>query len=350
MIVFTSVSKTFTPDESGINDITFSIADGELVMLTGHSGSGKTTLMRLLTKEYTPSSGTILFEGTDLATIKSRTLHHHRRKIGVVFQDYRLIPELNVWENIALPLAVSGKSQSEIEERVTDLLTLVQLPQKAHLFPSQLSGGEAQRISIARALANAPSVIFADEPTGNLDQDTSQSIAHLLQQINELGTTLIFATHDPKILSIFADKRHIQLSAGSIAFDSKAKQEKQKPSKAAPKAPVKESPEKPITSSSKDENSKEEEKEETKQTTTTATQSTEPSAKKLSFWQRLFGSTPKKETSSPVEKEEDTSEKSSDDQEEEHEEPKKSPKKESSTKSEPEKNKDTVATKSKKHS
>lgn len=220
MIVFNSVYRTFDPDESGLKDISFSIDPGELVMITGHSGSGKTTIMRLLTKEYTPNKGEIHFNNQELSKIGKNRLHEHRRQIGVVFQDYRLIPEMNVWENIALPLAITGKQQHEIEERVTDLLKLVQLPEKAHLFPSQLSGGEAQRISIARALANAPQVIFADEPTGNLDQDTSQSIAHLLKQINELGTTLIFATHDPKILAIFADKRHINLKNGTIEFDT----------------------------------------------------------------------------------------------------------------------------------
>lgn len=231
MIVFKSVYRTFDPDESGLKDVSFSVDPGELVLVTGHSGSGKTTLMRLLTKEYTPNKGEIYFDNQNLSDIKKNRLHEHRRKIGVVFQDYRLVPEMNVWENIALPLAIMGKRQHEIEERVTDLLKLVQLPEKAYLFPSQLSGGEAQRISIARALANAPQIIFADEPTGNLDQDTSQSIAHLLKQINELGTTLIFATHDPKVLAIFADKRHIQLKDGEIAFDSaeKAGKDEKKP-------------------------------------------------------------------------------------------------------------------------
>lgn len=242
MIVFNSVYRTFDPDESGLKDISFSIDPGELVMITGHSGSGKTTIMRLLTKEYTPNKGEIHFNNQELSKIGKNRLHEHRRRIGVVFQDYRLIPEMNVWENIALPLAITGKQQHEIEERVTDLLKLVQLPEKAHLFPSQLSGGEAQRISIARALANAPQVIFADEPTGNLDQDTSQSIAHLLKQINELGTTLIFATHDPKILAIFADKRHINLKNGTIEFDTGEDKKKTTKTKESPKKSTSEEP------------------------------------------------------------------------------------------------------------
>lgn len=316
MIIFDSVYRTFDPDDSGVKDVSFSVDPGELVMVTGHSGSGKTTLMRLLTKEYTPEAGEITFNGTLLSKIKKSKLHEHRRKIGVVFQDYRLVPEMNVWENIALPLAVAGKSQADIEERVTDLLKLVQLPEKAHLFPSQLSGGEAQRISIARALANAPTVIFADEPTGNLDQDTSQSIAHLLKQINELGTTLIFATHDPKILSIFSDERHIHLKEGTIEFDTKEKNSKKEPSKPkktesedlitdssskketeATKKPTektkKDSETKEKDTSQKDESSKKEDQENKKEADTKTTKTSNGG-----FFARLFG---KKESVPPEE-------------------------------------------------
>lgn len=286
-------------------------------MITGHSGSGKTTLMRLLTKEYTPEEGEISFNGTLLSKIKRGKLHEHRRKIGVVFQDYRLVPEMNVWENIALPLAVTGASQNDIEERVTDLLKLVQLPEKAHLFPSQLSGGEAQRISIARALANAPSVIFADEPTGNLDQDTSQAIAHLLYQINELGTTLIFATHDPKVLSIFSDARHVHLKEGNIEFDTKNKEDKktttpsaeskekdsdsEKAAKEATEAKaqkaeaaVKEAENKQSTDTA----SKKDEKPEEKENPETITKQPEEKKSSGGFFARLFG---KKESTPPEE-------------------------------------------------
>ncbi len=220
MITFSSVTKAFLPDSTGVFDVSFSIEPGEMVFITGPSGSGKTTLMRLLTREYEPTSGAIEFQGKALSDIREREIHHHRRKIGVVFQDYRLLPELNVWENIALPLYIIGKPQSEIEERVTDLLKLVQLTGKSEVFPRQLSGGEAQRISIARALAIAPTVICADEPTGNLDRDTATNIAHLLHTINKLGTTILFATHDPHIISLFADKRRINLEDGKITLDT----------------------------------------------------------------------------------------------------------------------------------
>lgn len=226
MIVFSSVTKQFLPDTYALKDVSFEISPGELVLLTGPSGSGKTTLMRLLTKEYAPTSGEILFHNVNLNDIQNSQIHQHRRKIGVVFQDYKLIPELNVWENIALPLSIIGKSEAEIEERVTDLLELVFLADKALHFPKQLSGGEAQRISIARALSTAPAIIFADEPTGNLDKDNSLQIAKLLTKINELGTTIVFATHDHDVLDILNGERHIILEQGQLKSDSANKTKK----------------------------------------------------------------------------------------------------------------------------
>ncbi|GIK84040.1 MAG: hypothetical protein BroJett025_06620 [Patescibacteria group bacterium] len=228
MIVFSSVSKQFLPDSYALENVSFDIDPGELVLLTGPSGSGKTTVMKLLTKEYQPTSGEILFHTVNLNDIKNSLVHEHRRKIGVVFQDYKLIPELNVWENIALPLSIIGKSEAETEERVTDLLELVGLADKAMYFPKQLSGGEAQRISIARALSTAPSVIFADEPTGNLDKDNSLQIAKLLTKINELGTTILFATHDHDVLDILGDHRHIVLENGKLVSDTAGKSKKVK--------------------------------------------------------------------------------------------------------------------------
>lgn len=223
MILFSSVSKQFLPDSYALKDISFDVDPGELVLLTGPSGSGKTTVMKLLTKEYDPTSGEIIFHNRNLSEINSSKVHEHRRKIGVVFQDYKLIPELNVWENIALPLSIIGKSEQEIEKRVTDLLELVSLTDKALLFPKQLSGGEAQRISIARALSTAPSIVFADEPTGNLDQENSVQIAKLLTKINELGTTILFATHDHDVIDLLSKHRHIVLDNGEMVSDSKSK-------------------------------------------------------------------------------------------------------------------------------
>ncbi len=263
MITFSSVTKKFLPDETGVFDVSFSVEPGEMVFITGPSGSGKTTLMRLLTREYFPTSGDIEFEGEQLSTIREHEIHKHRRKIGVVFQDYRLLPELNIWENVALPLSIIGKPQHEIEERVTDLLKLVQLTSKAELFPRQLSGGEAQRISIARALAIAPKVICADEPTGNLDRDTATNIAHLLHTINKLGTTVFFATHDPHIISLFADKRRIHLEDGVLKYDTHAEK---KPINTAKKTPA--TTEAPVRSDKKD---------------------AEPTADKPGFFARWFG-------------------------------------------------------------
>lgn len=221
MIKFDQVTKQFSDNSYALKEVSFDITPGEFILLTGPSGSGKTTIMRLLTKEYTPSNGEIVFEETPLSQLNRSKIHLHRRKIGVVFQDYKLLTELNVWENIALALNIIGKSEDEIETRVTDLLRLVNLTEKAFLFPSQLSGGEAQRVSIARALATGPSVIFADEPTGNLDPDTSLSIARLLKKINELGTTVLFATHDISVLHALPDERHFHLNQGTLEEDSK---------------------------------------------------------------------------------------------------------------------------------
>jgi cell division transport system ATP-binding protein len=201
MIIFDSVTKQFPDGTIAFQDLSFEIDEGEMALITGPSGAGKTTIMRLLIREYVPTQGKIIFENQPIHKLKNREIPLHRRKIGVVFQDYKLIEELNVWENIALPLYIRRKPQQEIEERITDLLKLVELPHKALMFPKQLSGGEAQRISIARALATGPRVIFADEPTGNLDETTGKHIIQLLKKINQLGTTLLVATHDPAVMN-----------------------------------------------------------------------------------------------------------------------------------------------------
>jgi len=235
MIKFSAVSKHFPPNTKAVSSISFEIEPGELVLLTGPSGSGKTTIMKLLTREYSASEGDIIFSDIKINQIKNSEIHKHRRKIGVVFQDYKLLSELNVWENIALPLSIIGKQQSEIERRVTDLLTLVSLTNKAFLFPKQLSGGEAQRISIARALSTGPAIVFADEPTGNLDRETSIEIGKLIQKINSLGTTVIFATHDHDIMDLLKDARRIELEKGKVIKDSKKPAKKIGKEKTEPK-------------------------------------------------------------------------------------------------------------------
>lgn len=234
ILQFQTVTKYFSPESIALQEVSFEIEPGELIFVTGPSGSGKTTLMRLMTCEHAPSEGEIFFNDTPLSSIRPSNVHHHRRKIGVVFQDYRLIPDMNVWENIALPLYVSGAKDTDIEQRVTDLLNLIKLPEKAESFPSQLSGGEAQRVSIARALASAPEVIFADEPTGNLDPETSKGIASLLRKINELGTTVFIATHDWEILGKHSDIRQIHLDQGKVIKDSKVGKQPTPPKNEAP--------------------------------------------------------------------------------------------------------------------
>lgn len=280
IIVFETVSKEFTPESFGVKDVSFTIEAGELIFITGHSGSGKTTLMKLLTKEYTPTEGEIFFQDEPLSEISKKSVHKHRRRIGVVFQDYQLVPEMNVWENIALPLYVAGKKENEIEQRVTDLLNLIKLPDKAHQFPSQLSGGEAQRVSIARALAIGPEVIFADEPTGNLDPETSRAIARLLKKINELGTTILVATHDQEILKDHSDSRRIELDKGKLVKDTHAKKTAIKAAKVEKETHKK----------------KEEEITEEK---TDASASDEPKEEKPSIWNKWFGKKEEEEHKEP---------------------------------------------------
>ena len=231
MIVFSSITKSFDGSKTAIVDLSLEINEGDLVVITGPSGAGKTTLMKLLIKEYSPSSGEITFDDQALSQLKKSEIPALRRKIGVVFQDYKLIEDMNVWENIALPLYISKQSDSEIESRVTDLLNLVGLADKAMQFPRQLSGGEAQRVSIARALSTAPKVIFADEPTGNLDSEASIKITKLLRKINELGTTLLFATHDQLVLDELDREKVIHLEIKSKAAETPTEASQENPPK-----------------------------------------------------------------------------------------------------------------------
>lgn len=287
IVHFDTVTKQFSSDSFGVKDVSFSVEPGELIFVTGPSGSGKTTLMRLLLKEYSPTQGEIFFNGLPISDIRSSKVHLHRRKIGTVFQDYKLISELNVWENIAMPLYVMGQKQDAVERRVTDLLNLIKLPHKAELFPSQLSGGEAQRVGIARSLASGPELIMADEPTGNLDSETAHSIIRLFQKINELGTTIIIATHDQAVLKTFEKNRRIHLEFGELKSDTNHKK---------PAAPVQKK-----TAPPEEKHQEIEEKEEVVADKEKLEElpEHEKAHSRLPWWKRWFTRAPRTETSAP---------------------------------------------------
>ena len=221
MILFENVTKRFGENPPTLVDVSFSMKPGEFAFLMGESGAGKTTIMRLLTGELRASSGKVEFAGKDISKLKGKHLPLHRRDVAVVFQDYKLIQDRTVFENIALGLEILGKKEEEIKSRVKDLLELVSLQEKEHAFPSQLSGGEMQRVSIARALAMGPKMIFADEPTGNLDWENSVSIARLLDKISQLGTTILMATHNLELVRML-EKRELHLHKGSLLKDTEA--------------------------------------------------------------------------------------------------------------------------------
>lgn len=218
MIEYFKVTKKYPNGETVLNDVSFTIAPGDFVVITGRSGAGKTTIGRLLIKDLEPTSGRIVVDGQDLSTIKSRDIAQYRRKIGFIFQDFKIIPDKTVYENIEIVLDIVGLDSKKIPERVTKLLEVVGLPGKADLFPQQLAGGELQRVSIARAIAANPPIVFADEPTGNLDKDTSIEIFNLLKKINEAGTTVIMSTHDVTLIDIH-QARHIHLENGRLVKD-----------------------------------------------------------------------------------------------------------------------------------
>lgn len=212
MVSFTNVKKRYG-DQVIFEDVSFSIDPGEFVFVIGKSGSGKTTLMRMLTQQTVPDEGTIIVENVQIGDLSKKQIQDLRRLVGVIYQDYKLLTDRTVGENIALGLEIIGKSKEEIDSRVKDLLSLIGLADKEHVFPTQLSGGEAQRVCIARALATAPRMLFADEPTGNLDEETAQSIVRLLAKINELGTTILMATHNHALVDKL-EKRVLSLEKG----------------------------------------------------------------------------------------------------------------------------------------
>ncbi|WP_055069363.1 cell division ATP-binding protein FtsE [Clostridium massiliamazoniense] len=220
MIEFKNVSKVYKNDVKALSNVDIKIKAGEFVFLVGPSGAGKSTFIKMLLKEVEPTTGNIVMGDTELSTVKRKQIPYHRRKIGMIFQDFRLIPTLNVYENVAFAMRVVEASDKEIRKRVPMVLSLVGLSNKYKMFPNQLSGGEQQRVSIARAIVNNPQLLIADEPTGNLDPETAQEIMSLIDDINKAGTTVIMATHAKDIVDDMR-RRVIAIDKGEVVRDVK---------------------------------------------------------------------------------------------------------------------------------
>lgn len=218
MIDMKDVWKTYPNGVSAINGIDVSIGKGEFVYVVGPSGAGKSTFIKMMYREEKPTKGEIFVNGINLTTIKEKQIPYLRRTIGVVFQDFKLLPKLTVFENVAFALEVIEENPTAIKRKVMKVLDIVKLKGKARFLPSELSGGEQQRVSIARAIVNNPSVLIADEPTGNLDPDTSWEIMSVLEDINNLGTTIVMATHNKEIVNTIK-KRVIAIEGGRIVRD-----------------------------------------------------------------------------------------------------------------------------------
>jgi len=218
MIEFTDVVKNYTPETQALRGITMQIEDGEFAFLVGPSGSGKSTIIKLITGELKPTSGTVHVNGYSLERIRKREIPFLRRTVGVVYQDFRLITTKTVYENLAFAMRAVGAHKKEIEERIPYILELVGIEDKANRHPNELSGGEKQRLAIARALVNNPSTIIADEPTGNLDPALALEIMLLLQEINNLGTTVLVVTHAQELVDRF-EKRVIAIDEGVVVHD-----------------------------------------------------------------------------------------------------------------------------------
>ncbi|HVS79806.1 MAG TPA: cell division ATP-binding protein FtsE [Candidatus Paceibacterota bacterium] len=220
MIYFDRVSKQYSDDSVALSDVTFGIEPGEFVSIVGHSGAGKTTLIKMILAEDKPTDGKVYFESTDIHALNKREINQIRRRIGTVFQDFRLLPHKTVYENIAFSMEAAGKTDEEIEADVPHVLELVDLGRKIWNFPNELSGGEKQRVAIARAIVNQPDIIVADEPTGNLDPINTYEIVQILKKINDLGTIVILTTHNKGIIDSLG-KRVITMENGKVIRDDK---------------------------------------------------------------------------------------------------------------------------------
>ena len=218
MIEFKNVTKVYTTGTEAVHDATFTIEKGEFAFLVGSSGSGKSTLIKLILKEEEANSGNIIINGKDITFLKPKRVPYLRRSMGVVFQDFRLLPDKTVYENVAFAMYIVKATPKHIRRQVPMVLSLVGLSDKAKMYPNELSGGEQQRVALARALVNNPSMIIADEPTGNLDPQRSLEIMMLLERINELGTTVLVVTHEKDLVNRFS-KRVIAIENGRIISD-----------------------------------------------------------------------------------------------------------------------------------
>ena len=220
MIRFDNVTKRYTGGHEGLSNVSFHMEPGEMAFLTGHSGAGKSTLLKLIGLLEHSTRGQVMVDGRNLGKVKSSQVPYHRRKIGMIFQDHRLLHDRTVFDNVALPLIVSGASRAEIGRRVRAALDKVNLLNREKAFPITLSGGEQQRVGIARAVVSKPPVVVADEPTGNLDPELSEEIMNLFQQFNQVGVTLLIATHDISLVNKM-HQRVLTLNAGQLVGDSK---------------------------------------------------------------------------------------------------------------------------------
>lgn len=221
MIYFDQVSKLYNGGQVALDNVTLSIAPREFVSIVGHSGAGKTTLLKMLLAEEKPSSGSVFFESTNVHNLNKLDLNNFRRRIGTVFQDFRLLPNKTAYENIAFAMEVSGRSDEEIHSDVPYVLELVDLDSKMWNFPHELSGGEKQRVAIARAIVNQPDIVIADEPTGNLDPINTYEVIQILKKINDLGTMIVLTTHNKGVVDSVG-RRVITMDNGRIVRDDKS--------------------------------------------------------------------------------------------------------------------------------
>ena len=233
MIDFEHVSKEYKRGgKLALEDINFHVADGEFVFLLGHSGAGKSTLLKLILREETPTAGKVFVDGRDVARMRRHQIPYLRRQMGIIFQDFRLIPSMTVYENIAFAMHVTNIGSKQIKERVNYMLELVHLEDKAKMYPEFLSGGEQQRVAVARALAHAPKLVIADEPTGNIDPELSLEMMELLERVSEMGITVLVVTHEHELVHRF-HQRVVTLKQGRIISDVPADRAKLEEKEAA---------------------------------------------------------------------------------------------------------------------